>query len=92
VRGNLSIGLIRISFMAKNVERFFMYLLAICTYFLNCLIHLPINWIVCSFSVLIFGVLYILWILIIHPLNSWQRYFPHSASCLLIRIVFSFAL
>jgi hypothetical protein len=53
VRWSLSVVLICISFMAEDIEHFFMHLLAIILLLRNvCPSHLPsINWIICSFSV-----------------------------------------
>jgi hypothetical protein len=53
VKWNRSDVLICISFLAKEVEHFFVYLLAICaSSFENCPIQLPfINWVICSFGV-----------------------------------------
>jgi hypothetical protein len=51
VRWNLSVVLICISFIAREIELFYMYLLAICTssFEIPCLIHVPMS----SFGVLI---------------------------------------
>jgi hypothetical protein len=42
------------------------------------------------FWCLIFGALYIFLILILCPLNSWQRFFSHYVGCLLILVIVSF--
>jgi hypothetical protein len=50
VRWNLSVVLIYISFITKEIEHFFMYLLAICTSLrIHCLIHVPISSLGCWF-------------------------------------------
>jgi hypothetical protein len=77
LRWNHSVVLVCIFFVAKVVEHFFMYLLAICTSFENCVqFILPfINWIFFCWS-LNFGCLYIFWILILYLMKSWQRFSP----------------
>jgi hypothetical protein len=63
VRWNIRIILICISFMTKGVEHILMYLLAICTCFVNCLCNsvAHFTWIICSLNsgpVLVRQVLY----------------------------------
>jgi hypothetical protein len=55
VRWNLSIVLICISSIAKDVENFFMYLLAVCTSFENCPVLL--HYLIGLFVLLVFNFL-----------------------------------
>jgi hypothetical protein len=75
VRWNLNVVFICISFIAENVDHFFMYLIAICTSFENCLYNSFTHLLTGLFAfLLIFGALYIFWILILYLMNSWQRF------------------
>jgi hypothetical protein len=71
-------SLVCISFMARDVEHFFIYLLAICiSSFENCSVHLPISslggwffgrlvsWSLCKF-----------WLWKLCQMDSWQRFSP----------------
>jgi hypothetical protein len=82
-----------ISFMAKTLGSFFMYLLAIYTsfenYLFDSLVHLLIGLFFWCLGV--FLALYILWILILCSMNSWQRFFfSHSVSCFFVLVIVSF--
>jgi hypothetical protein len=69
MRWNLNVILIFISFKAKDVEHFFMYLLDICTSFDNCsFAYLLIG----LFILLVFNFLSSLYILYINPLFDEQ--------------------
>jgi hypothetical protein len=72
-RRDLNVILTCIPFMAEDIEHFFMYLLAICTSFESCLFNYFNN---SFFWCLSFWALYIFWIWILYPRNSWQRFSP----------------
>jgi hypothetical protein len=79
VRWNLSVILVCISFIAKGVEYFFMYLLSIVLLLLRvvCSIHLPITSLSCwLFGGLVFLAPCMFWLLIPCQMNSWQRCYP----------------
>jgi hypothetical protein len=73
---NFSIVLICNSLVAKDVEYFFMCLLAICTSFEKCpfnsFAHFLLDYL--FFWCSVFWVLYILWMLILCWMNNWQRF------------------
>jgi hypothetical protein len=85
VRWNLSVVLICISFIARDVEHIFMYLLASCTFpfensLLNSISHFFIGmlilwgwivWVPCR-----------LWIAVSYWMNHWQRSSPTLSSLL----------
>jgi hypothetical protein len=96
VRWNLNVILICFSFMVRNGEHFFMYLLAIWTScFEHCSVHLPISSLDCwFFGCLVFWVPYKFWSdLRIYPcqMYSWQKIFSHSVGCLFSLVMVSFA-
>jgi hypothetical protein len=71
MRRNLSVILIYTWFMAENVEPFFMYFLAICISFGNCLFNLFAHLLdYLEFWCLIFWALNILWLLFFCLMNS----------------------
>jgi hypothetical protein len=91
VRWNLSVVLILISFIAKDVEHLFIYF-----YLPFVLLLRTFN----SFAHLLVG-LFIIWYLIYlslmhildinsYLMNSWQRFFSHSVDHLLILLIVSF--
>jgi hypothetical protein len=89
--GGSSVILICISFIAKDLEHFFMYLFAICTSFDNSLFN--------SFAHLLIGLfvlqclsLYIFWVLILCLLNHLQTLFSHSECWLFILVIASNAI
>jgi hypothetical protein len=69
VKWNFSVILICISFMAKEAEHFFMYLLAICTSSENCLFNLLTHLLI-GFFLLAFNFLSSLYIFDINPLSE----------------------
>jgi hypothetical protein len=79
VRWNLSVILNCVSFMAKNVEQFFMDLFAICTSFENCLSNSFGYLLICCyyFMILMFRFKFFIYILdIFCPVNSLPRFSP----------------
>jgi hypothetical protein len=90
LKWNLNVILICNSFMAENVEHFFMYLLAICTFFHNCsFAHLSVG----LFVPLMFNFFSSLCSLDINPMSIEQlaKIFYHSLGCLFILGIVSFA-
>jgi hypothetical protein len=78
VKWNLSVVLIFISFLTKNVEHFFMCSYANCICFESCLYNSLAHLLVrLFFWYLIFGALYIFCLLIPNLMNSWQRFSPN---------------
>jgi hypothetical protein len=75
MRWNLSIVLICISFLAKDVENFFICLLVVCiseNYVFNSFDHLLNR----LFILLISCLLYLFWMLIPSQKNTWKRFSP----------------
>jgi hypothetical protein len=70
LRGNLSVFWICISFIAKDVEHFFMYLLAIFTFSENCLFNSFAHLLIGLCVLLMFSILSSLSILHINPLSD----------------------
>jgi hypothetical protein len=92
VRWNLNVT-ICISFKARDVEHFFMYLLGIWTSsFESCLFNSSVYLLIGLFNLLLFNLraVYILWILILSLVNKLQGFFSHSVDCLFILVIVSF--
>jgi hypothetical protein len=92
VRWNLNVVLICISFMARDVEHFFMCFLAIWTSFVNTLFSSFAHFFIGPMILWEFGFLSSLYILVINPLSDvWVvKIFSHSVSCLFSLVTVSF--
>jgi hypothetical protein len=89
MKWNLHVILICISFIAREDEQFFMYILAICTSsFENSLFNLYAQFFFGDWS---FWVPCRYWILVSYRINSWQRFSLKSSDSLLSLVTVSFA-